>query len=239
MKRTLQALLAMSFLAMIMISPVAAATSQGLQWGVAKDDQFTFKMIAVDEGDESFNEGINVTILDAPPALDDPLTNWSNIGYSNLNMTFYNGTTLGLYGIVFLGLVAVGSLFMIPIGNFTLLTELAQSSVWWNTNCSITDNALYWGITISGMSSEMNQTIKAEYLKEDGFASRYILQSTNTTDSKVSSVSFIRDNLPTLTTTTNTTGTGFDIIGFVQDNALYIGLGVVIILLLVIIVKKH
>ncbi len=43
MKRMLQSILAMSFVAMFLISPVAAATSEGLEWGVALNDEFTFQ----------------------------------------------------------------------------------------------------------------------------------------------------------------------------------------------------
>lgn len=236
MKRLLQILIAMSLLATILTSPVAAATSQGLSWGVAEDDQFTFMMTFVDEGLETLKEGINVTILNAPPTLNDTLTNWSDIGYSDLNITFYNGTSIGLIGFILLGYLSVGGLFFVPIGNFTLLTELAHDSIWWNENCTLIDNSLFWGITITEMDGEMEETITAEYLKEDGFTSRYILESTNTTSSVESSVSLIRNNLPELPTTT---GTGFDVVGFITDNALYIGVGIIILLVLVIIVKRR
>lgn len=235
----LQILLAMSFLAMVLVSPVAAATSQGLEWGVAEDDEFTFVMTFVDEGEQTFEEGINITILEDPPAIADPLTNWSDIGYSNINATFTNGTELGLYGLLLLGYMSVSGVLFVPIGNYSLLTVLAQDSTWWNENCTLIDNSLFWGVTMTGMDGEMEESITIEYLKSDGFTSRYILQATNTTSSVASSVSLIRDNLPELTTTTNTTGTGFDVVGFITDNALYIGIGIIIILLLVIIVKKR
>jgi len=228
MKRTLELLLAMSFVAMFLISPVAAATSEGLEWGIALNDKFTFQMVFVDEGNQTINEGINVTIAEAPPAISDPLTNLTDIGIFNLTMTFYNGTELGLIGILFLGLYVVGSHFAYPIGNFSLLTELAMAESWWNSNYTIINNAQVWGIRLSETSGGAQATITAEYLKADGFCSSYTLQSTNTTDSVVSSVSFTR----------TTPGSGFDIVGFVTDNALYIGIGVIIILLLVIIVKR-
>ncbi|TFG27318.1 hypothetical protein EU527_18685 [Candidatus Thorarchaeota archaeon] len=241
MKRTLQVLLAMSFLAMFLTSPVAAATSQGLEWSVALDDEFTFAMVFVDEGEDTFNEGINVTIIEAPPTLSDPLDNWTHIGSFNLNITFYNGTSLGLYGFLFLGLMSVNGYFAVPTGNFSLLTNLIMAESMWNENFTLTDNTLFWGVTFSETDGDMEHTITAEYLKDDGFLSRYILEATNTSSSVSSSVSCIRDNLPALTTTTttDTTGTGFDIVGFVTDNALYIGIGIIIILLLVIIVKKR
>jgi len=239
MKRTLQLLLVMSFVTMFLVSPVAAATSQGLEWGVALDDQFTYQMNFTDEGVETLDEGVNVTILTAPPTIDDPLTNWTYIGHSDLNMTFYNGTSLGLYGILLLGFMAVGSYFAVPIGNFSLLSELAMAESFWNENVSLIDNALYWGITWTAMDEDVEETITGEYLKADGFLSRYILQATNTTSSDVSSVTLIRDNLPVLTTTTNTNSTSFDIVGFIQDNIIYIGAGIVILLLLVIIIKRR
>ena len=45
MKRTLQIMIAMSFVAIFLISPVAAATSEGLEWGVALNDEFTFNIL--------------------------------------------------------------------------------------------------------------------------------------------------------------------------------------------------
>ena len=242
MKRTLQLLLAMSFVAMFLVSPVAAATSQGLEWGVAIDDTFAYQMTFTEEGVQTFAEGVNVTVLTAPPAIDDPLANWTDMGYPDLNMTFYNGTSLGLYGLLLLGFMSVGGYFAVPIGNFSLLTALAMAESFWNENVTLIDNALFWGVTWTGMDEDMEQTITGEYLKADGFVSRYILQATNTTSSIVSSVTLIRNGLPVLTTTTTITpsnSTGFDIVGFVQDNILYIGVGIAVLLVLVIIIKRR
>lgn len=229
MKRTLQFLLSTSIVAMFLISPVAAATSQGLEWGIALNDEFTFHMVFIDEGNETINEGINVTIMEAPPAINDPLENLTGIGTFDINMTFYNGTTLGLYGILFFGLFVVGSHFAYPIGNFSLLSELAMAEPWWGDNHTIINNAQVWGISYSDTSSDEVSSISVEYLKTDGFCSSYKLQVTNTTSNIETSVSFIRD-MPS---------SGFDIVGFITDNALYIGMGVVIILLVAIIIKKR
>ncbi|MDH4213479.1 MAG: hypothetical protein OEV85_06125 [Candidatus Thorarchaeota archaeon] len=228
MKRTLQFLLAMSFVAMFLISPVAAATSQGLEWGIALNDEFTFKMIFIDEGEETFNEGINATIAETPPAINDPLVNLTGIDTFNITMTFYNGTELGLYGILFLGLIAVGSHFAYPVGNFSLLSELAMDESFWDENHTIINNSQVWGISYSETSGDETESITAEYLKADGFCYRYMLEVTNTTSNIETSVSFVRD-MPS---------SGFDIVGFITDNALYIGIGVIIVLLLVIIFKK-
>ncbi|MHA1864331.1 MAG: hypothetical protein ACTSWA_11230 [Candidatus Thorarchaeota archaeon] len=238
MKRTLQLLLAFSFVAMFLISPVAAATDQGLEWGIALDDEFTYQMTFTEEGVELFSEGLNVTVIETPPTIDDPLTNWTNIGSFDLNMTFYNGTSIGLYGLLFLGLMTVGGHFAVPVGNYSLLTDLAMAESWWNDNLTLIDNALFWGVSFSATAGEVEQTMMGEFLKEDGFLSRYSIVMSNS--SIESGVTVIRDNLPVLTTpTTNTTGTAFDIVGFVTDNILYIGVGIGVLLVLVIIIKRR
>lgn len=238
MKRTLQLLLAFSFVAMFLISPVAAATDQGLEWGIALDDEFTYQMTFTEEGVELFSEGLNITVIETPPTIDDPLTNWTHIGSFDLNMTFYNGTSIGLYGLLFLGLMIVGGQFAVPVGNYSLLTDLAMAESWWNDNLTLIDNALFWGVSMSATDGEVEQTMMGEFLKEDGFLSRYSIVMSNS--SIESGVTVIRDNLPVLTTpTTNTTGTAFDIVGFVTDNILYIGVGIGVLLVLVIIIKRR
>ncbi|MFW9959474.1 MAG: hypothetical protein ACFFDV_00560 [Candidatus Thorarchaeota archaeon] len=213
---------------MFFISPVAAATSQGFEWGIALNDEFTFHMIFFDEGIETINEGINVTIAENPPTIPDPLVNLTSIGTFDINMTFYNGTELGLYGLLFFGLLTVGSHFGYPIGNFSLLTELAMAEDWWDENHTIINTAQVWGVSYSETSGDETSSITAEYFKTDGFCYRYLLEVSNSTSSLETSVSFIRD-MPS---------SSFDIIGFITDNALYIGMGVIIVLLVVIIVRR-
>lgn len=88
MKRTLQLLFALSFTVMFLISPVAAATSQGLEWGVSLDDQFAYRMVVTDDGPDSMDEGINMTVIEVPPAINDTLDNWTHIGEVSLNLTY-------------------------------------------------------------------------------------------------------------------------------------------------------
>ncbi|MHA1575909.1 MAG: hypothetical protein ACTSU3_00970, partial [Candidatus Thorarchaeota archaeon] len=164
--------------------------------------------------------------------------NWTHIGGFDLNMTFYNGTSIGVYGLLFLGIMIVGGHFGVPVGNYSLLTDLAMAESWWNDNLTLIDNALFWGVSFSATDGELEQTIIGEFLKEDGFLSRYSIVMSNS--SIESGVAVIRDNLPVLTTpTTNTTGTAFDIVGFVTDNILYIGVGIGVLLVLVIIIKRR
>ncbi len=246
MKRTLKLLIAISFAAMFLISPVAAATSQGLEWGVAMDDEFTYRMVFTDEGEVPIDEGLNVSITEVPPVLDDPLTNWTHIGEVTLNLTWYNGTSIGLYALLFLGLLTVNGYFAVPVGNYSLLTNLVMAESVWNENFTLIDNDLYWGMNMTQTDGDVEETITAEYLKEDGFLSRYLILMTNTTTSDTYGITVIRDNLPALpttttttTTTTSTTSTGFDIVGLVTDNILYIGIGLGALVVLALVCKKR
>ncbi len=222
MKRMLQAILAMSFLAMLLISPVAAATSEGLEWGVALNDEFTFQFTLNEEGETAIDEGVNVTVDLSPGAIDDPLTNWSNLGFVNIDLVYTNGTSMGFEALTLLGLALVGNGFAVPIGNFSLLTELFTNSILWTENHTIINDGTYWGASISGVDDDDDVTmqVSAQYLKTDGFLARYSLTITNTTSGVVEGASFIRDGL------------GTDIFGLLQDNILLVGIVVGVIVLL-------
>jgi hypothetical protein len=220
MKRTLEIVLVMSFIAMFLISPVAAATSDGLQWGVALDDEFTYHFTWVEEGETTFDEGINVTVEASPGAIPDPLTSYSQIPTVDIDMFYTNGTALGLEAIVLLGFIAIGGYFTVPIGNFSLLTDLAVASPWWTENHTIINDSSVWGVRLSGVEDGEPVAIYVHYLKADGFCARYVLESTNSTSGLKTSISLIRDGL------------GLDIIGLLQDNILYVGIGVGVIVIL-------
>jgi hypothetical protein len=116
LKRTLQTVLVMSFLAMFLISPVAAATSQGLEWGVAQNDEFTYRLTMVDEGVQTYDEGLNVTVTGSTPAITDPLTTWLGIPILDINMVYTNGTTVIFEALVIgLASILVGGVFIAPI----------------------------------------------------------------------------------------------------------------------------
>ena len=229
MKRTLQAILAMSFVAMFLISPVAAATSEGLEWGVALNDEFTFQFTLNEEGETAIDEGVNVTVDLTPGAIDDPLTNWSNLGFVNIDLVYTNGTSMGFEVLALLGLALVGNGFAVPIGNFSLLTELFTNSILWTENHTIINDGTYWGASMSGVDDEVTMQVSVQYLKTDGFLARYSLTATNTTSGAVDGVTFIRDGL------------GTDIVGLLQDNILLVGIvvGVIVLLGAVVLIRRR
>ncbi len=214
LKRTLQIVIAMSFLAMFLISPVAAATSEGLEWGVALNDEFTFQFKVIEAGETILDEGVNFTVESTPPTIDDPLTNWTNLDYVDVDLVYTNGSSIGFEGLYLLGIIIVGGGFAVPIGNFTLLTELIMNSIIWTENHTIVNDGTNWGARMSETDDEMAMQVYVHYLKADGFIARYTLDSTNTTSGESYSVTLIRDGL------------GLDIIGLLSDNILFVGIGV-------------
>ena len=214
MKRALQTVLVLSFVAMFLISPVAAATSEGLEWGVALNDEFTFQFKVIDEGETIFDEGVNFTVESTPGTIDDPFTDWASLDYIDLDLVYTNGTSLGFEALFLIGIALVGGGFAVPIGNFTLLTELLMNSLLWTENHTIINDGTNWGARMSGTDDDTSMQVSVQYLKTDGFIARYTLDATNTTSGVGSHVTLIRD------------GTGLDIIGLLQDNILYVGIGV-------------
>lgn len=226
MKRTLQIVLALAFASMFLISPVAAATSQGLEWGVTAGDELLFHLSFVDEGETTFNEGMNITI-ETVSAIPDPISLWTQIPVVSIDMVYTNGTAVGLEALVLLGLIVVGGYMCIPIGNFTLLAELIVANPFWTENHTVINDGTYFGARLAGSDDNITATVSAKFLKSDGFLAEYLVQQTNTTSGVSSNVRFVRDNL------------GFDIIGFLTDNALYVGIGVVVLLLVIVLVRRR
>jgi hypothetical protein len=221
MKRTLQIVLVMSFIAIFLISPVEAATSEGFEWGVALNDEFTYHLKMVDEGVTTYDEGLNLTITNTPPSIQDPMPNWLDLPIINVDLVYTNGTPMGIEWLVIgFAAILVGSVLIAPIGNYTLLSELAENSLWWTVNHTVESDSTYWGVRLSGVDDGAPFSISMQYLKSDGVCSRFIIQTTNSTSNKQSSVSLIRDGL------------GFDIIGLLQDNILLVGIGVGVIVIL-------
>lgn len=220
MNRTHKITLAMSFVAIFLISPVAAVSSEGFEWGVALNDEFTYRFVWVDEGETTFNEGMNITVDTTPGTIPDPLTNWTSIPEVNIEMYYTNGTPLGIEAFLFLGFIGVGGYFVVPTGNYSLLTDLAMDSEWWTENHTIINDSSVWGVRLSGVDDGDPVSIYVQYLKSDGFCARYVLETTNSTSGQKTSVSLIRDGL------------GLDIIGLLQDNILYVGIGIGVIVII-------
>ncbi|MHA1248312.1 MAG: hypothetical protein ACTSPE_13370 [Candidatus Thorarchaeota archaeon] len=215
---------------MFLVTPVAAATSQGLEWGVAYGDRFDFEMKS---SDESVGEDIYLNITKMPTtAIPDPLDDWSNIPQPDIGFYWANGTSMGISVLIFIGLIAVGSKIVVPVGNFSLLTELVSVKL---TGEDIIDEANIWGVSWSvDVNSTHEQRVVGTYSKVDGFLAEYKLETVlSTTDEVVDSLSVIRKNLPS--------AGGLDLSNITQllkDNMLYVGAGIAVLVILAIVCKK-
>jgi hypothetical protein len=205
---------------MFLIQPVAAATSQGLEWGVALNDEFTYRFTVIEEGETILDEGVNITVETPPGVIVDSLTNWSQIPAIDIDLAYTNGTALGFEAFYLLGFIVMGGLFAVPTGNFSLLSELLMTSLFWTSNHTIIDDSSRWGARLSGFEGVLTMQIYVHYLKSDGFAEKYVMEGTNGTSGLTTSVTLIRD------------GVGLDIIGLLQDNILVVGIGVGVIVIL-------
>lgn len=230
MKRALQLMLVLSIISMFMITPVAAATSQGLEWGFASGDRFDFTLASSEDG---WNEQMYMNITAMPAlAIPDPLNTWIGIPVPNSGAWWANGTTIGLYALVFIGLLAVGSKMAVPIGNFSLLASLITPVL---TGEEIIDQANVWGVQ---WGEDVNAThefrITATYAKVDGFLAEYKLETIlSSTDAVQESLTVIRNNIPSA---------GFDLGGIIQllqDNILIVGIGIGVLIILAIVCKKR
>ncbi len=227
MKRALQVILALSIVSIFMISPIAAATSQGLEWGFVIEDRFDFTLTSPSEG---LSEQMYMNITSMPAAaISDPLSDWFDIPDPSVGIWWANGTTC-TYSLIFFGLLAVGSKIAVPTGNFTLLWELVNVEL---TDETQEESANVWGIKWSeAINSTHEFSITATYAKADGFLAEYKWETVLTSNGAVEEgFTVIRTNIPS----------GLDanyIIQLIQENILLVGAGVVILVLLVVVCKK-
>lgn len=225
MKRTLKLLLALAFVGIFCVTPVMAATSQGLVWGIDDGDQFNFQMTLTGaEQEEDVNEGIYMEVLDTE-TIPNVLTTWDDMPEVDLDILWENGTSMGFAVLIFLGIAATGERLAVPTGNYTLLTELLLDKY---SNLTMSENSAYWEMTATYENELLNQTgsVAVSYLKEDGFLARYSITLANETHT-LSDISVIRDGLPS------------DIIVLLQDNILIIGGGIAVIVILGAVVCKR
>ncbi len=223
MKRTLSIILALSIAGIFLITPVTAATSQGLEWGISVGDQFNFQMSIseIDSEDEDVNEGIYMEV-ESRDTIPNVLTDWADMPDIDIDLAWTNGTSMGFSALIFLFIGATGGKIAVPIGNFTLLTELLLDTY---ENLTVSENSAYWEVVAEYEYLNQTGTVTTSYLKEDGFLAKYIVSIANQTHT-VADLSVIRDGLPS------------EIMVLLQDNILIIGGGIAVIVILGLVVCK-
>ncbi|NHJ14673.1 MAG: hypothetical protein EAX95_13420 [Candidatus Thorarchaeota archaeon] len=219
MKRATHLLIVLGLIGLLLATPVAAQTNQGLSWGISVSDRIDFNFVA-DTDTDSFSEAMYAQII-STPTIPNSISSWAAVPTATANWNWAaNDTSIGLYGLIFLTLFAVGSHFSVPVGNWTLLTTLVTSVL---TGERIIDDLFYWGVEFTeDTSSTESITVAARYFKSDGFLAKLTIE-------------FFEDN-------TRTGSVGVIRQGFmttIADNYILIGAGVVVLIILAIVCAKR
>lgn len=229
MKRVIQALVAFAVVVICLASQASAANLQGFKWAVTSGDKVNAHWTCSSTGFAvNFDESMYMQMPNPDP-ISTTVNQWSDIPIVTPELKWSNGSTVFiLFYLLFGGLLPFGARFVVPIGNWSLLTILVDKIPGWNINTTMVVNSAYWGMTLTYLSSGMTYYQRVLYLKSDGVLARYDWTITDsTTHVTIDSVSLVRDNLPS------------DIIVALQDNILYIGIGVAILVLLVLACKRR
>ncbi|MHA1935880.1 MAG: hypothetical protein ACW97A_11405 [Candidatus Thorarchaeota archaeon] len=229
MKRTLQIIVVLGLVALFVATPVEAATSQGFEWGVGFGDRFDYTLTG-DDGVDTFDEAIYINVTAVPAlAIPDPLTDWGNIPDFDVEFWWANGTSMGLLVLVFLGLIAVGSKLVLPIGNFTHLQSLLATEL---TGETITPGGNLWTVVWSEDTTATEEfRITASYSTVDGFLAEYKFETWGSANNTLlQSFHVTRDVIPSA---------GLDIVQFLTDNILYVAIGIGVVVVLAIVCKKR
>ena len=217
MKRACELFIVFAIVAFLLMTPVAAATDQGLEWGVQNGDRFDYNMHENSDGNVA-DEALYMTVT-SRPTIADGISNWAAVPGVDIDIFWANGSSMGFSALIFLGIFFVDGEFCFPVGNWTLLTELRGS----DPDADITDSIFFWGFSWRGtfFDPELQVQIGVDYLKSDGFLAHYTVETVNQTSQEtIYTASITRQGL------------------FLQDNILLIGGGVILVLVLAIVCIK-
>jgi len=177
MKRARELFLVFVIVAFLLMTPVAAATDQGLEWGVQNGDRFDYNMHESSDGNVA-DEALYMTVT-SRPSIANSISNWAAVPGVDIDIFWANGSSMGFSALVFLGIFFVDGEFCFPVGNWTLLTELRGS----DPDADITDSIFFWGFSWRGIffDPELQVQIGVDYLKSDGFLAHYTVETVNQT----------------------------------------------------------
>ena len=168
-------------------TPVLAQTNQGLEWGFASDDTFSFMMHLEGDG-VLINDEIHLELNETLPVIPDSMDNWTDIPWVPINAYYSNGTELGIEVLTFIAMYNVH----LPVGNWSFLSSLAQDTLNLENFTLDAEDEFFWGYswedenwTLSGdgftIYSKDTIHVHVDYLKTDGFIAHYSVDSYNTT----------------------------------------------------------
>ncbi|MGY5853567.1 MAG: hypothetical protein RTU92_08395 [Candidatus Thorarchaeota archaeon] len=148
-KRILTTLFLVGFL---LLPSVMAASNQGLSWGISVDQEVRYSFdthteismpLLITTIDESYNI---IVVFDSVPEIPPDITLLSNLPLPNVTLKFENGTEFNNIG----GMTVEG-LFALPVGNWSLWTDLVDDIHGSLPSSAFTwiSDPTYWGYNIS------------------------------------------------------------------------------------------
>ncbi|MHA2047216.1 MAG: hypothetical protein ACW99G_20690 [Candidatus Thorarchaeota archaeon] len=174
MKKLVTIITSILLIGVFLTPPVAAQTSEALEWNIEVGDlsHFNFRFYLELLSSDTI-EDFYFNVSQAPPAIPDPLTDWWSIPSPILESYWANGTDassdLNLF-IPFIFNVAV------PIGNWSLLGDLVESVTTWtpvSDTFTIAPNVTLdewyrWGFSFNYTFGGTDNVYSISYLKSDG-----------------------------------------------------------------------
>jgi hypothetical protein len=220
MKRTLQIVIVLFLAGLVLVSPVAAATNQGLDWGFGVNDKIEFTY-QIQSATESFSEAMYIDVQ-STPNIPDSITSWSQIPVIATGSYWANDTGIGWYALIYAGLLPVGGRMAMPTGNWTLLKELVAPVL---TGENYIDDLFYWGLIFSDDYSATEELrISLYYYKSDGFLAKLLVEWWDTTtDTRTQYIGIVRSG----------------VMSIIADNYILIGVGAAVLIILAIVCVKR
>ncbi len=169
MKRTKSVLFLLLLIGLVSIPSITADTSQGLFWRFNTGDR-AYYMFDVSSTTDEIHEVVYFEIDSSPPAIPDPLVNWSDMPDPSWSIYYEGGSTLGLEVLYLLWTLN----FQLPTGNWSLLTTLADSTFsapMIDFDSLAVDNLdpMIWGYTWIAHTDYYLYDAQTTYSKFDGF----------------------------------------------------------------------
>jgi hypothetical protein len=229
MKRALQVAFAFTLLMLCVVVPAAGDSLQGLKWGFNPGDKFDYQLtMSLTSPTFALSESLYAQV-GSTGAIPGTVNLWSQIPIVNADWKWTNGTSIPiLLWLYFLPLASFGGYLGVPVGNWSLLTRLVDKIPLWNINTTMVENSAYWGMSLTTRASGKTTLLETSYLKYDGMIARYHwVQTDDTTHAKDGEISLVRQGLPN------------DFVVLIQDNALFIGMGIIILVLLAVILRRR
>ena len=215
MKRIPSTLLAFTLVLAIVVTPVFAANNQGLSWSVASGDRFDFSFTITTEGESPETEEIYFIITNNPGSIPDDIGNMNQIPSVSTDVKFANGSNTPA---IFLAPTDAA----VPVGNWSLLSSLMEAEA--IPGYEDVNDPAYWGYKArtAFFIVEIQLRMEVKFLKSDGFLSLMSISFwNNTANSEMWKYEFSR--------------TDVGVLGIIMDNILFVGIGVGVIVLLVLV----